>query len=236
MTREPSTHYSQLYRAFDNDQQAMVELLKLYQSLVFVWCRSEFGCQQADADDIAQWVILKLLDGGGQKFTPDGQPGAFRRWLYTVTKNRVIDVVRRAGTDVVGQGGEERWDVEAPQDESQSVWSQSGVFGSEAGETPSRRQVLRERRLLFREALRMIDGELSELHRQLFWAYLDGRKASDVAAEFGVETGLVYTVKSRMMNRVRRRFGVTIDVGLGVPEGDHDVLPELGADREPSDS
>src|SRR3954452_12481684 len=64
--------------------------VEVYGPVVREWCR-QMGLQQADADDVAQEVLVKA----GQGIASFGVGGNFVGWLYAVTRNAVRDHFRR---------------------------------------------------------------------------------------------------------------------------------------------
>jgi RNA polymerase sigma-70 factor (ECF subfamily) len=61
---------------------------------------------------------------------------------------------------------------------------------------------------LLRSALESIRGEFHERTWQAFWGVVvDGRAASDVAADLQMKPGTVRVAKSRVLLRLRRELG-----------------------------
>jgi RNA polymerase sigma-70 factor (ECF subfamily) len=78
-------------RGTPSDQAAWSEFVECYGRRVHNWCR-RFGLQEADAEDVTQTVLLKLLQAM-QTFRYD--PALrFRAWLKTVTHHTWQDLVR----------------------------------------------------------------------------------------------------------------------------------------------
>lgn len=101
----PSTQ-SSLILAIKNPQNADAwhEFVERYRSPIIQFCRSQFGIQEALAEDVAQNVLVKLITSI-QKFRIE-PTGSFRGWLKTVTKHAVIDVlaIERRRLDVAKGG------------------------------------------------------------------------------------------------------------------------------------
>ncbi len=72
------------------DPRAWDEFVERYQPLIRAWCL-RWGSQPADADDVAQQVLLKLLTAM-KKYRRQAGSG-FRGWLKTVTHNAWLDFV-----------------------------------------------------------------------------------------------------------------------------------------------
>jgi RNA polymerase sigma-70 factor (ECF subfamily) len=80
------------------DEQAWNEFVRRYQPHILTWCR-EHGLQDADAEDVAQTVLIQLLTAMRQfRYDPSG---SFRAWLRMVTSHAcgrfMVREVRAAG-------------------------------------------------------------------------------------------------------------------------------------------
>jgi RNA polymerase sigma-70 factor (ECF subfamily) len=82
-----------------SDQAAWAEFVERYGRRIEGWCR-QWGLQQADAQDVAQTVLLKLLRAM-ESFRYDATQ-RFRAWLKTVTHHAWQDWVRSRRRIVVG--------------------------------------------------------------------------------------------------------------------------------------
>ncbi|MCI0641560.1 MAG: sigma-70 family RNA polymerase sigma factor [Gemmataceae bacterium] len=74
-----------------SDQAAWREFVERYGRRIHGWCR-QWGLQEADAQDIVQIVLLKLV-GAVQTFRYDPSQ-SFRGWLKTVTHHAWQDLAR----------------------------------------------------------------------------------------------------------------------------------------------
>jgi len=72
------------------DPRAWDEFVERYQPMICAWCL-RWGSQPADADDVAQQVLLKLLTAMKKYRRQSGS--SFRGWLKTVTHNAWLDFV-----------------------------------------------------------------------------------------------------------------------------------------------
>ena len=72
------------------DSSAWAEFVGIYQPMIRDWC-VRWGSQPADAEDVAQQVLLKLLSAMKNYRRQAGS--AFRCWLKTVTHNAWLDFV-----------------------------------------------------------------------------------------------------------------------------------------------
>jgi RNA polymerase sigma factor (sigma-70 family) len=93
-------------------------IVRLYAPLVHWWCRKGFPpwrdtpglppvpCQ--DAADVDQEVFLTVFKRI-RRFTKDGKPAAFRRWLYAITFYEVLEYWKNRSPEFDGRGGDESW-------------------------------------------------------------------------------------------------------------------------------
>jgi RNA polymerase sigma-70 factor (ECF subfamily) len=174
-------------------------LVHLYAPLVLHWCRNGFpprqpfpalcGVPDRDVGDVVQEVFLTTAKRI-KDFTKDGQPAAFRRWLYSITGFKVLEywgLVEQEPIDGIGS-----WLGQIP-DRSPPP-----------KEDPSATEDVPERILLFRRILELIRPEFEPHTWEAFWKVaMEGRPAEDVAKELGMKRGAVYTAKSRVLKRLR---------------------------------
>jgi RNA polymerase sigma-70 factor (ECF subfamily) len=83
------------------DEAAWAEFVERYGQRIHAWCR-RWGLQEADAQDVTQTVLLKVI-GAVQGFHYDPTQ-KFRAWLKTVTHHAWQDLVRSRRE--VAAGGE----------------------------------------------------------------------------------------------------------------------------------
>jgi RNA polymerase sigma-70 factor (ECF subfamily) len=70
------------------DREAWEEFVRRYQPMIHAWC-VKWGLQSSDADDVAQDVLLKLLNAMRNfRYDPSG---SFCAWLRTVTQRALSD-------------------------------------------------------------------------------------------------------------------------------------------------
>jgi RNA polymerase sigma-70 factor (ECF subfamily) len=84
-----------------SDQAAWAEFVERYGRRIHGWC-CQWGLQDADAQDVAQTVLLKMLLAV-QTFRYDPNQ-RFRAWLKTVTHHAWQDLIR--GRRQIAAGGE----------------------------------------------------------------------------------------------------------------------------------
>ena len=94
MSDPPPTRPSLLARIRDpRDGVAWGEFVDIYGPLVYDYGRRR-GLQDADAADLTQ-DVLRAVAAAADRFAYDPARGAFRSWLFTVTRRKLLDSVRR---------------------------------------------------------------------------------------------------------------------------------------------
>ena len=89
----PYTSMSLLEMATMGNREAWEQIVYLYSPLVDRWCRGR-SLREDDIQEIGQDVFLKLFVNLG-KFRKDEPQYGFRKWLGTLTRNKVFDHLRR---------------------------------------------------------------------------------------------------------------------------------------------
>jgi RNA polymerase sigma-70 factor (ECF subfamily) len=167
-------------------------LVGLYGPVVLGWCKGN-GLQASDAEDVVQEVFRTVLMRIGEFHR--GRPGdTFRGWLWTITRFKIGDHLRRrAGQPQAAGGSEARDQLEQVPAES---WRQS----SEADRATTSG--------LYWRALELIRGEFEEVSWKAFWRVVgEGHRPADVAADLGISLNAVYLAKSRILRRLREALG-----------------------------
>ncbi len=98
-----STNPSLIQRIRNDDSSAWRELVELYTPLIAHWCRKK-GLQPPAIQDCIQdvfYAVLKSL----VHFRPNGTTGCFRAWLWTITRNKIVDSVRKDERSQSAEGG-----------------------------------------------------------------------------------------------------------------------------------
>jgi RNA polymerase sigma-70 factor (ECF subfamily) len=112
--------------------------------------------------------------------------GAFRAWLKTITRHKIIDRQRREENQPVAQGGTSAPDP-AEEEEAVSAPEEDGI--------------------LYRQALVMIQVEFNDEYQRAFdLVVLQDRNIRDAAELMGVEPEFIYQAKSRILRRLRQEF------------------------------
>jgi RNA polymerase sigma-70 factor (ECF subfamily) len=135
-------------------------------------------CQ--DAADVLQDVFLTVCKKM-ETFTKDGKPAAFRRWLYTITRYKVLEYWGLHPDFAVKPNDLNR--LPAPEEDSCST------------NAPSLRII---------RFLERIQSEFEWRTWEAFWRVaVEERPTRSVAEELGMSVGAVHTAKSRVLKRLR---------------------------------
>jgi RNA polymerase sigma-70 factor (ECF subfamily) len=160
--------------------------VELYTPLLFHWAQ-RLGHQDSDCADLVQDVFF-ILWRKLREFEYDSAR-SFHAWLKTIFLNRHRDRQRQRGRLPVEIGSED------------PAASSGGEFSDSEYE-----------RYLIRQAFRLIEREFSPLHQQAFRAYvLEERPPEQVAQAFGISVGTVYSIKSKILSRLRQELQHLLD-------------------------
>src|ERR1700736_1424251 len=81
---------SLILRLTEREPEAWQRFLHLYGPLVYSWCRGQWGLSPADAADLLQEVLLRVLEA-----LPGYRGGNFVAWLKRITDTRVLNHLHR---------------------------------------------------------------------------------------------------------------------------------------------
>ena len=170
---------------------AWSRFVRLYAPLLRAWAKKQ-GLRDADADDLTQEVLVKLMDELPKYQREAGQ--SFRGWLYRVTANRCIDFRRRVATRALPAAGLTGVDAESPLSDFEEV---------------------EYRRALVDSGLAVVAGEFGAKTLAAFkQLMIEGRPAADVATDLGLTKAAVYIAKSRVLQKLREVIGDFLDYTL----------------------
>jgi RNA polymerase sigma-70 factor (ECF subfamily) len=197
LSQVPETRDSLLLRLADAaDHEAWCRFTAVYRPLVYRIARRR-GLQDADAQDLAQRVLLSVSGAIGQ-WKKNTEKAKFRTWLHTVARNAVIDHLRSRRLDAAEGGTAAQLQLQqATDDHAADV------------ESELEREYQRE---LFRWAAREVRTEFEQATWLAFWwTAVEGRTVPEVAAELGKTAGAVYIARSRVMQRLRSKVTESAD-------------------------
>jgi len=187
-----STSSSLLERAKTGDEGAWERLVAIYGPSVYEWCRRA-GLHAEDAADVAQDVFGSLVTTL-PNFRRDRPNDSFRAWLRTVTQNKIRDFFRRQRGKPLAPGGT-------------TAMERLAQLAEELSATENVEQPSDELLLLRRRAVEIVRAGVEERTWEAFWrVVVEGRPASDVAAELGISPQAVYDAKYRLQRKLRQEL------------------------------
>jgi RNA polymerase sigma-70 factor (ECF subfamily) len=199
MTSTSGTHPSLIGRVQEHNPEAWHRLVVNYTPLVMNWCQ-RMGCDQHTSEDIAQETFMAASRSIADLRT-DGAAGSFRRWLWQIAKNKLIDLRRRYPASVIPPGGS----TAAMQLLQVADSEQSVAHENLPDSDPSSPELLRE---LTIKALDLVRVEFHETSWKAFWrTAVDGLPTDVVASELGTTPASVRQSRSRIMRRLRMELG-----------------------------
>lgn len=185
---------SLLLRLRERDQLAWSEFVGVYSPLVYGWCLRR-SVPAADAEELSQEVFRKVVVNLS-RFRRDRPGDSFRGWLWTITRNTVLDHFKRERE--TGVGGTD-W-----QDHIHRV---PDPFSDDSFDFESDSPPPRVRRLYDR-VMKVVRKSVSEKRWKAFQGVvIDQRPAAEVAAELGMTRNAVYVARSTIMKRLRNDLG-----------------------------
>ena len=190
------TQESLLERARARDQQAWHALVELYSPLVVRWCQRLRISPEATADCIQEvfTAVARSLD----TYHPPGTAGAFRGWLWTVTRNKLRDAARRNRGQLPAAGGS------TALAQLHLIPEVNAELVDERTELPSSADDDAE---LMRRAIAQIESSFAPKTWRAFWrTVIDGLPTEMVAIELELTPAAVRQARSRIMRRLRQQL------------------------------
>lgn len=177
------------------DGEAWREFYEIYGRLIFGYSL-HFALSHAEAEDIVQEVCIKVFRQI-DRFDYSPQRGRFRGWLKTITRNAVVDYLRRRQTR---------------QKTSKAYRKQ---LEQEIGDARSRDDEiwrLEWEKAVFEAALERVRERVDENTLYVFSRYvLDDQSAADVAEETTLDANAIYAVKNRVMKYIREEVAIILE-------------------------
>jgi len=177
-------------------EEAWREFFDLYWSLIYGVCR-RYGLGEEDARDVVQETIIAVarrMPG----FKRDRGRGSFKTWLYAITRNRVVDHIRRRAR----RPTLERLPEAGP--DSTPLVAQVQDLGLVAPDTTWDKEWKRN---LFTQAVRRVKAAVKPRQFQIFDLYvLKEWPAAQVARSLGVSHAQVFLAKHRVGRLLRQEL------------------------------
>lgn len=182
-----------LAKVRDHDQEAWTRLVRLYGNLVYGWCRNA-GLQPDDAADVSQEVFQTVSAKIDRFDSTRKSSGAFRSWLWGITRLKILDQARAKARQPVGAGGTSaNMVIQRLEDDANEPDSVDGV-------TP--------KQLLLKNALELLEPQFDTSTWQSFWRMtIEGHSASEIGAELGLKSPAVRQAKYRVIKKLPELLG-----------------------------
>jgi RNA polymerase sigma-70 factor (ECF subfamily) len=168
------------------DADAWGQFAAVYGPLVHGYARRH-GLQDCDAADLTQDVLKSVAGAVGALDHKSGR-GAFRKWLFTITRNKIIDFYRSPRNRERGAGDTGALQVlaEVPAPHEEPEWDRE------------------YERQVFGWAADRVRPEFQSPTWRAFWlTAVEGRPGPEVAAELGMSLGAVHVARSRVLARLK---------------------------------
>jgi RNA polymerase sigma-70 factor (ECF subfamily) len=190
--REQGTRLSLLQGLQANSPDDWHRFVHLYKPLVYHWS-GRGGVRGADADDAWQ-EVCRAVAAGVRRFHWGGAGETFRGWLRVITRNVIALHYRNGGRHPRARGGTGAYQQLRDVADPRTDLPEEGPPGERDG--------------LYRRALELMQREFEEKTWRMFLlTAVEGKAPADVAALFGVTPATVRKAKSKVLHRLRTRFG-----------------------------
>ncbi len=198
------TRPSLVERVKEGSDSAWEEFYRLYWRAVYGYAR-KFGVGKAAVDDVVQEVFFKLARGL-PGFEYDRKRGRFLSWIKTITRNTVIDHVRRhkarvEGRNIVSMDATDCGVAAIPDDEPV--------------ELPDPWRAEMEDAILA-EAFERVKASVNEAGFESFMRFAwEGQPAAEVARALGISENSVYVNKHRILGKLQAAVAaIREDIGF----------------------
>jgi RNA polymerase sigma-70 factor (ECF subfamily) len=178
-----TTSQTLLRKLRDPDQSAAWDrFVRLYSPGLYSWACG-MGLKEDDAADLVQDVLLTLI-----KTLPEFEydPGKrFRGWLWTVTKNQFLKRSNRRSSATVDPNILDQRENKP----EEPFWEEE------------------YRKHMFSRIAMMLEKDFPAPTWRAFWAHVvEGKPASQVSAELGINFWAVYTAKVRVLAHLHKEL------------------------------
>lgn len=194
MRDAPETRHSLLARLHGSESEvAWVEFLHLYEPAIYRFARRQ-GLQDADAHEVVQEVLLNVRSLASNP--QNAKKEKFRAWLSAVTRNRVIDLIRKRARK-----------------------ENAMVQLSNRTSDPEESFRFEVRHQMFMIASKVVQKKVSPNQWQAFWqSTIESISPVDVAQQLGMSVGNVYVSRCRVMEKLRMEIDRMTREDLGHEE------------------
>lgn len=170
------------------DKRAWETMVQLYGPLIFAWIQKQ-GIGSADATDVLQDVFANV-SRSFSRFEHRGS-GAFRAWLWRITRNEITNWFRQRAKQANAAGGT-------------AAWQQLAEVAASLSDDPDECTDAQQMSALHKRALDLVQAEFELRTWKIFWrSTVDEVSTKDVAREFDITANAVRQTRSRVLRRLR---------------------------------
>ena len=168
------------------NREAWEQFTAIYRPIVYRLARTR-GLQDADADDLAQQVLLAVA-----RAIPDWQrnnsQARFRHWLRWIAKNAILNALTR-GSKELAIGGSGFTNL---------------IHGVSKPDNIELQLELEYRRQVYRQAAEIVrDAVQEQTWRVFMMTIIEGQSTESVARQMSITIGNVHAIRSRVMRRLQ---------------------------------
>ncbi len=193
-----TTSSSLLERVKQGQDQAIRSFYDIYRPLLVGWVKQS-GIRSPDAEDLSSDVLSRVTLHMRKLAYQRGKGGGFRGYLHAATRNGIRDYWRSRRRTPPHTRINDDFDAANP-DPSAAAWNQE------------------YNRRLLETLLTRVEGEVDPESWKIFILHCrDQVSAKDIAAQFGISDGAVYSRSFRVMEKLR---ALTVEI-------DPDLFPEI---------
>lgn len=188
MTQFPETRDSLIVQVKNPENRvAWEQFVSIYRPVIFRAAVAR-GLQEADAQDLAQQVLLAVASAIGDWERRD-ESTRFRHWLRRVTRNAIVNALSRGPKDRAA-GGSSIQELLAQHQQTDPV-TESLIDWE-------------HRRELYRQAAKIVRCDVQpDTWRAFELTVIDGLSNRAAAEQLGKSLGTIYTARCRIMQRLR---------------------------------
>lgn len=179
------TRKSLLLRLKDqNDQESWREFYDIYGRLIFGYAL-RFDLSHSEAEDVVQEVCVKMFRNIlSFNYTPE--KGHFRGWLKAVTKNAVIDFLRRKERRSAQMGEYKILAEDVKKHQEDELWK------------------LEWEKAVMNVALQRVYDRVGDKSQHVFHYFvIENISANEVSRRLDIDPNAVYACKHRMLRMIR---------------------------------
>jgi RNA polymerase sigma-70 factor (ECF subfamily) len=186
---EQPTRASLILRLQDaRDMAAWEEFASIYSPAIYRVAISR-GLQPADAENLVQEVLASVARSVSQWLNRT-ERGGFRRWLLTIARNELVDMLTLRATRPLGRDGETAEHFLA------AIPAPSELSGAIEMEY---------QRAVFQWAAEQVQHAVDDVNWKAFWmTSVEGLSVEQVATELKIQPGQIYCSRSRIMAKIKK--------------------------------